>query len=146
MYERQITEQSMPFSIKKIEEHLTPFLHPSKHVLHCQNCYLHMCQDTGQLLSSKFLQEMKCPRKTITILHFPCKIWISIRPSHTMQLGSVQMRLADINSIFTCWNLYANLIPRLHALLIITSEEICSLRKPADSLLKEGRCIYTAHQ
>jgi hypothetical protein len=43
----------MPFSIKKIEEHLTPFLHPSKHVLHCQNCYLHMCQDTGQLLRLK---------------------------------------------------------------------------------------------
>jgi len=42
MYESKITEQSMPFSIKKIEQHLTPFLHPSKHVLHCQNCYLHV--------------------------------------------------------------------------------------------------------
>lgn len=146
MYERKITEQSMPFSIKKIEEHLTPFLHPSKHVLHCQNCYLHMCQDTGQLLRLKIPARNETSQQTITILHFPCKIWISIGPSHTMQPGSVQTRLADINSIFTCWNLYANLIPGLHALWIITLEEICSLRKPADSLLKEGRCIYTAHQ
>jgi hypothetical protein len=146
MYERKIIEQSMPVSKKKIEEYLTPFLHPSKHVLHCQNCYLHMCQKQDNLSGSKFLQEMKRPQKNYHHITLPCKIWISIRPSHTIQPGSVQMRLGDINSIFTCWNLYANLIPGLHALLIITSEEICSLHKPADSLLTEGRCIYTAHQ